>query len=77
MAIQADVVQDQEVREMVNTVARQFGTIDLLVNNASITVTSLLDLKKRQPKKYGTTLCSQCKRDVLLRSGSGTLHEEQ
>ncbi len=37
MAIQADVVQDQEVREMVNTVARQFGTIDLLVNNASIT----------------------------------------
>ena len=37
MAIQADVVQDQEVREMANTVARQFGTIDLLVNNASIT----------------------------------------
>lgn len=37
MAIQADVVLDQEVREMANTVARQFGTIDLLVNNASIT----------------------------------------
>lgn len=37
IAIQADVSKDQEARGMVNDVAEQFGTIDLLVNNASIT----------------------------------------
>lgn len=37
IAIQADVSKDEEVRGMVSTVAEQFGTIDLLVNNASIT----------------------------------------
>jgi len=36
-AIQADVSQDKEVREMVNEIVEQFGAIDLLVNNASIT----------------------------------------
>ncbi|MDF2663409.1 MAG: Granaticin polyketide synthase ketoacyl reductase 2 [Paenibacillus sp.] len=36
-AIQADVSQDHEVRHMVESIARQFGTLDLLVNNASIT----------------------------------------
>lgn len=37
IAIRADVSKDQEVREMVHTMAQQFGTVDLLVNNASIT----------------------------------------
>lgn len=37
IAVQADVSKDQEVRSMVNAVVEQFGTIDLLVNNASIT----------------------------------------
>lgn len=37
IAIQADVSQDKEVRKMVDTLVQQFGTIDLLVNNASIT----------------------------------------
>ncbi|RXT07877.1 SDR family NAD(P)-dependent oxidoreductase [Ammoniphilus sp. CFH 90114] len=37
IAIQADVSRDQEVREMVRQVVEQFGTIDVLVNNASIT----------------------------------------
>lgn len=36
-AIQADVSQDHEVRHMVESIAGQFGTLDLLVNNASIT----------------------------------------
>lgn len=37
IAIRADVSNDREVREMVHTMAQQFGTVDLLVNNASIT----------------------------------------
>jgi len=37
IAIQADVSQDTEIREMVEHIVQQFGTIDLLVNNASIT----------------------------------------
>src|SRR5882724_4211915 len=37
IAIQADVSQDGEVREMVATIVQQLGTVDLLVNNASIT----------------------------------------
>ncbi|TYP73338.1 SDR family NAD(P)-dependent oxidoreductase [Paenibacillus methanolicus] len=36
-AVQADVSKDKEVREMVETIVRQYGTVDLLVNNASIT----------------------------------------
>lgn len=37
IAIQADVSKDNEVKEMVNTIVQRFGTVDLLVNNASIT----------------------------------------
>jgi 3-oxoacyl-[acyl-carrier protein] reductase len=37
IAIQANVSQDKEVRKMVDDIVQIFGTIDLLVNNASIT----------------------------------------
>ncbi|MBP1933580.1 SDR family NAD(P)-dependent oxidoreductase [Ammoniphilus resinae] len=37
IAIQADVTQDKAVRNMIQAAVRQFGTVDLLVNNASIT----------------------------------------
>ncbi|QNR67448.1 SDR family NAD(P)-dependent oxidoreductase [Paenibacillus peoriae] len=37
IALQADVSRDQEVRIMVDQIVQQFGTIDILVNNASIT----------------------------------------
>ncbi|MEI7024105.1 SDR family NAD(P)-dependent oxidoreductase [Paenibacillus sp. y28] len=36
-AIQADVSQDEQVRSMISAAVQQFGTVDLLVNNASIT----------------------------------------
>lgn len=36
-AIRADVSQDEEVRDMIDEIAEQFGTVDLLVNNAGIT----------------------------------------
>lgn len=37
IALQADVSQDRDVRAMVEAIVGQFGSIDLLVNNASIT----------------------------------------
>ncbi|WP_226002313.1 SDR family NAD(P)-dependent oxidoreductase [Paenibacillus sp. BJ-4] len=37
VALQADVSQDKEVRNMVDQIVQQFGTVDVLVNNASIT----------------------------------------
>ncbi|MCK9857768.1 SDR family NAD(P)-dependent oxidoreductase [Paenibacillus sp. ATY16] len=37
MAIRADVSKDQEVKDMVETIVQRFGSLDLLVNNASIT----------------------------------------
>jgi 3-oxoacyl-[acyl-carrier protein] reductase len=43
IAIKADVSQDKEVRNMVDFIVREFGTVDLLVNNASITRHIALD----------------------------------
>lgn len=43
LAIQANVSKDQEVRSLVDTIVQHFGTIDLLVNNASITTHIALD----------------------------------
>ncbi|WP_284642513.1 SDR family NAD(P)-dependent oxidoreductase [Paenibacillus silviterrae] len=37
IAVQGDVSRDSDVKGMVQEIARQFGTIDLLVNNASVT----------------------------------------
>ncbi|MBB6675133.1 SDR family NAD(P)-dependent oxidoreductase [Cohnella nanjingensis] len=37
IAVQANVAEDREVRAMVDRIASEFGTVDLLVNNASIT----------------------------------------
>lgn len=46
VALQADVSQDAQVRAMVAELASQFGSVDLLVNNASITrYISLSDLE--------------------------------
>ncbi|WP_397376208.1 SDR family NAD(P)-dependent oxidoreductase [Paenibacillus sp. sptzw28] len=37
IVVKADVSRDREVREMVKIVVQQFGSVDLLVNNAAIT----------------------------------------
>ncbi|MEK3723291.1 SDR family NAD(P)-dependent oxidoreductase [Paenibacillus sp. FSL H8-0034] len=43
MSVQSDVSNDREVRAMVAAVVQQFGTVDLLVNNASTTQHIALD----------------------------------
>ncbi|TCM96981.1 3-oxoacyl-[acyl-carrier protein] reductase [Paenibacillus sp. BK033] len=37
IAIRADVSKEEEVKDMAETIVQSFGTLDLLVNNASIT----------------------------------------
>ncbi|ALP36886.1 3-ketoacyl-ACP reductase [Paenibacillus sp. IHB B 3084] len=37
ISLQADISQDKEVRDMVDQIVQQFDTVDVLVNNASIT----------------------------------------
>jgi 3-oxoacyl-[acyl-carrier protein] reductase len=37
IAVKADVSSDQEVRAMIQQIVKEFGALDLLVNNASIT----------------------------------------
>ncbi|MRN52610.1 SDR family NAD(P)-dependent oxidoreductase [Paenibacillus monticola] len=56
IAVQADVSKDQEVRHMVDTIALQFGTIDLLVNNASITSHIPLDNLEAATEEIWDTL---------------------
>ncbi|OMC78233.1 3-ketoacyl-ACP reductase [Paenibacillus odorifer] len=54
IAIQANVSKDQEVRSMVDSIIQHFGTIDLLVNNASITKhIALGDLEKATEEVWG------------------------
>lgn len=37
VAIQADVSKNSDVQDMVQSIGKQYGTIDVLINNASIT----------------------------------------
>lgn len=43
MAVQANVANESEVKAMVNKIVEQLGTVDLLINNASITKYIALD----------------------------------
>lgn len=47
-AIQADVANPDEVKDMIQEVVKQFGTLDVLVNNAGITRDNLLMRMKEQ-----------------------------
>ena len=47
-AIQADVANPDEVKDMIQEVVKQFGSLDVLVNNAGITRDNLLMRMKEQ-----------------------------
>ncbi|HET7729648.1 MAG TPA: SDR family NAD(P)-dependent oxidoreductase, partial [Usitatibacter sp.] len=66
LAIQLDVRDDAAVREAIDRAAREFGGLDILVNNASaISLTSTLDTPAKRfdlmlgVNARGTFLCSQ------------------
>ncbi|WP_339247263.1 SDR family NAD(P)-dependent oxidoreductase [Paenibacillus sp. FSL F4-0243] len=83
IAVQADVSKDQEVRSMVLSIIQHFGTLDLLVNNASITKhIALGDLEKATEEVWdelydvnvkGMFFCARAVAPYMNMSGSGTI----
>lgn len=83
IAVQADVSKDQEVRSMVHSIIQHFGTVDLLVNNASITKhIALGDLENATEEVWdelydvnvkGMFFCARAVAPYMNLSGSGTI----
>lgn len=83
IAVQADVSKDQEVRSMVNLITQHFGTVDLLVNNASITKhIALGDLEKATEEVWdelydvnvkGMFFCARAVAPYMNKSTSGAI----
>lgn len=83
LALQANVSIDQEVRNMVDSIIHNFGTVDLLVNNASITKhIALGDLEKATEEVWdelydvnvkGMFFCARAVAPYMNLSGSGAI----
>lgn len=78
--VQADISSEGEVEAMVNQIIDNFGSIDILVNNASICKDSLLLDKTAKDFRrildvnlVGTFLCSKYVGKVMLEQGRGKI----
>ena len=79
-AIQANVAKGDEVKEMIKEVVSQFGSVDVLVNNAGITKDNLLMRMKEQEwddvidtNLKGVFNCIQKVTTQMLRQRSGAI----
>lgn len=80
MTIKCDVSREDEVESMVNQIVDNFGTIDILVNNASVCRDSLLaDKTVKEFRRIldvnliGTYLCSKYVSRIMLENRSGKI----
>ena len=80
MAVKCDVSNEEEVENMINLIIDHFGTIDILVNNASVCKDSLLlDKSVKYFKRIldvnliGTYLCSKYVGKVMLEKERGMI----
>lgn len=80
LVIKCDVSKEDEVIEMINEIVDYFGSLDILVNNASVCKDSLLmdkdvDSFRRilDVNLIGTYLCSKYAVKVMLDNGSGSI----
>ena len=48
LLIKADVSNEQEVKEMVETIINEFGKIDILINNAGIAIDNIFEYKTKE-----------------------------
>ena len=78
LAVPGDITDPVQVQAMVNRVAERFGGIDILVNNAAITVPrGLLQISLEEWRRNidiiltGTFLCSRHAAEVMVRQGRG------
>jgi len=79
-ALRADISQPSEVRQLFRAVWKQFGGLDILINNAAtFQAGDALDLKDREwdgvfaTNCKGTFLCSQEAARVMRQAGGGTI----
>lgn len=83
VALQADVADDAAVRQMVSTVAAEFGRIDVLVNCAGTTefipfpqldqVTDDVWRRLFQVNVVGAFHCARAVREAMLAAGGGAI----
>ena len=80
MVIKCDISKEEEVENMVNSIVDNFGGIDILVNNASVSRDSLLlDKNIKEFKRVidvnliGTYLCSKYVGKVMLTAKKGKI----
>ena len=80
LVVKCDVSKEDEVIEMINEIVDYFGSLDILVNNASVCKDSLLmdkdiDSFRRilDVNLIGTYLCSKYAGKVMLDNGSGSI----
>ena len=80
LVVKCDVSKEDEVIEMINEIVDYFGSLDILVNNASVCKDSLLmdkdvDSFRRilDVNLIGTYLCSKYAAKVMLDNGSGSI----
>ena len=80
LVVKCDVSKEDEVIEMINEIVDYFGSLDILVNNASVCRDSLLmdkdiDSFRRilDVNLIGTYLCSKYAVKIMLDNGSGSI----
>ena len=80
LVVKCDVSNEDEVIEMFNEIVDYFGSLDILVNNASVCRDSLLMDKEVKSFRrildvnlIGTYLCSKYAGKVMLDNGSGSI----
>lgn len=80
LVVKCDVSKEVEVIEMINEIVDYFGSLDILVNNASVCKDSLLmdkdvDSFRRilDVNLIGTYLCSKYAAKIMLDNGSGSI----
>src|SRR5690625_26915 len=80
ITIQADVMLEKDVKEMIKTFIDQFGSIDVLVNNAGVTRDNLLMRMKEEDfdqvidtNLKGTFLCMKAVSRYMMKQRSGKI----
>ena len=80
LVVKCDVSKEDEVIEMINEIVDYFGSLDILVNNASVCKDSLLMDKEVKSFRrildvnlIGSYFCSKYAAKIMLENGSGSI----